>query len=577
MIDDARGIPTGTRIYADVCIAGGGAAGITLARELANTGMRIVLIVGGGRRERAEDRDLHRGSIGAGTSHEPLEENRRRCWGGATTVWGGRCIPLDAMDFEYRAHVPHSGWPINYSEMFPFYERANEICEAGDFLYDMPTALPGRQREMIRGFDGTDVVTTRLERWSPPTDFGRRYGRELQNAREVRVLMHAHAINIRIDPTTRERVTQLDVATKPGASFGVLAQNYVLACGGLENPRLLLASKDVEPRGIGNRHGNVGRFYMSHFVGAIAAVELRDARDGFVYDFERDAAGVYCRRRMWITPEAQRRVEMGNAIAFFHRPGIEDVGHRNGLFSATYLAKAYSSTFRRQGVRQALETLRVDREARGEHWSIVRRDLHHVLPQAARLVQQRWLSKRRLPIILGEPSGNRFELRYSTEHIPNPDSRVQLQPGRDAFGMPRLTAHVAFSRLDFDTIAKFHDLVAHRLEESGVGRLKYDQQDVRAQIVSQVGHFNSNAHHLGTTRMATSPDDGVVDRDSRVHGLANLYVTGGSVFPTSGHANPTLTIVALAVRLADHFRRRGQSDSDISGMRYASRTTVARS
>lgn len=561
MFVDARTIPAGTRIDADLCIVGGGAAGITVARELAATGVRIVLLVGGGRRERAEDRDLHRGSVAAGTFHEPLEQNRSRCWGGATAVWGGRCIPLDPHDFEYRDHVPYSGWPVSYSEMLPFYKRANEICEAGDFAYDVPTALPDRQPEMIPGFDGPDVVTTRLERWSPPTHFGRRYGRELRNADDVRVLMHAHAIQIHLDRTRKERVAGLDVATKPGAGFKVVAQNYVLACGGLENPRLLLASRDVEPAGIGNRHGNVGRFYMSHFVSSIASVELRDPSDAFIYDFERDAEGVYCRRRMWITPEAQRRTQMGNAIAFFHRPPIEDVQHQSALFSATYLAKSYGSAFGTRRVRGAFETLRRDRDARRDHWEVVLRDLHHAVPQTARLVQLRWLSGRRLPTILGEPAGNRFGLRYSTEHAPNPESRVELESRRDAFGLPRLSVHAAFSRLDFDTIVQFHELVAHRLEESGVGRLRYDQEDIRAELASYAERFYSHAHHLGTTRMSTAPDEGVVDRDSRVHGVDNLYVTGGSVFATGGHANPTLTIVALAARLADHLRRPGQESA----------------
>jgi choline dehydrogenase-like flavoprotein len=163
------------------------------------------------------------------------------------------------------------------------------------------------------------------------------------------------------------------------------------------------------------------------------------------------------------------------------------------------------------------------------------------------------LVKRRLPSVLGTPTGNQIELFYHTEHAPNPDSRVRLDAIRDELGVPRLLTHVAFSDLDFDTVVRLHSIIDDRLLETGLGRVRYDD-DPRRLLEHHVTQFNSQGHHLGTTRMSRSPEDGVVDVDCRVHGVANLYVAGGSVFPTSSHANPTLTIVALAVRLADHLK-----------------------
>jgi choline dehydrogenase-like flavoprotein len=558
MIDDARRLRAGSRIETDLCIVGGGAAGITLARELAHTGMRIVLLVGGRRRERAADRELYRGSAAPGTSHEPLEENRRRCWGGTTTVWGGRCIPLDPIDFEAREQIPYSGWPVSYHEMVPFYERANRICQAGTFAYEMPAGLSSPQREMILNFDGPNVVSTRLERWSPPTNFGRHYRRELRSASNVRVMMNAHVTGIRL-AAGADRVTEVDVCARPGEIFTVAATDYVLACGGLENPRLLLASNDVAPEGVGNAHGNVGRFYMSHLIGSIATVELTGSTDTFMYNFERDAEGVYCRRRLWVTAETQRTAGIGNGIAEFYRPDVHDVGHRNALFSATFLAKTYGAAFSRRSPGDAVKVLRETRSAQREHWTIVIRDLPSAVPQVARLAQQRFLAKRRLPIVLGALSGNQVELRYQTEHVPNPESRLELGSTRDAHGMPRLITRVAFSDIDFETVVRFHEVVARQLEASGVGTLHYKSGDLRARLEEQTAHFNSSAHHLGTTRMSTRPEDGVVDADCRVHGVDNLHVVGSSVFPTGGHANPTLTIVALALRLADHLRERTQA------------------
>jgi choline dehydrogenase-like flavoprotein len=371
--------------------------------------------------------------------------------------------------------------------------------------------------------------------------------------------MHAHATHIQLASST-DRVMQIEVSTSPDRTFTVEARHYVLACGGLENARLLLASRDLEPSGVGNRHGNVGRYYMSHMAGVIATIKLHDAERGFVYNYERDSQGVYCRRRLWVTPEAQLRTGTANGIGLLHQQAVEAVDHRNALFSASFLAKSYITAFKRRSLGEAVQVLRSDRSARRGHWLVVLRNLHLLVPEAARFGQRRWLARRRIPSLLGKPSGGQFDLLYNTEHTPNRDSRVELDSERDAFGIPRLTAHVAFSPLDFETVMQFHEQVARRLEVSGVGRLIYKREDVRAHLAEQVDYFNTKAHHIGTTRMSLRPEDGVVDANSRVHGIDNLYVTGSSVFPTSGHANPTLTIVALAVRLAAHLRNRVQVD-----------------
>lgn len=554
MIEDARQIPPGSTVSADVCIIGAGAAGITIARELANSALEVVVLVGGGHRERPQDRDMYRGSVAPDSPHEPIEENRRRAWGGTTALWGGRCIPLDPIDFEQRDYVPHSGWPLSYADLLPYYRRANVVCEAGAFEYEAAEALPGRQSEMIAGFDGTDVVSTRLERWSPPTNFARRYGPELRNAPNVRVLMYASAVHLQLAPD-RQRLASVKAACGPGAEFDVTANDYVLACGGLENARLLLASNDVAPGGVGNENDNVGRYYMSHLSGVVAGVELRDADHGFTYGFDRDDEGVYVRRRLWVTAAAQSQAKIGNCTIQFDRPNIANAGHRSALFSSTYLAKTYLGALRTRSLKGARESLRSEAGALKEHWNAVVRGFPQLLPEAVHLVKDRWLAKRRLPIVLGTPSGNHFELLFVGEHTPNPESRVSLSAERDAMGMPRLSVHVAFSDLDVDTVVGLHEIIAARFTGSGTGQLRYETGDIRAKLTSYFGEFNSAAHHIGTTRMARRPEDGVVDRDSRVFGVDNLFVAGSSVFPTGGHANPTLTIVALALRLADHLKQ----------------------
>jgi hypothetical protein len=317
---------------------------------------------------------------------------------------------------------------------------------------------------------------------------------------------------------------------------------------------LLLVSNDVASAGIGNGYDNVGRYYMSHISGTLASVELRESSNGLQYGFDRDEEGVYIRRRLWLTPEGQARAGIGNGVALFHRLDIANAGHRNSLFSSTYLAKAYLGALRSSGWSDAWQRLRGDRNARKEHWSIVVRDFPHLAPEVLRLAWDRWFATRRLPMVLAEATGTRFELLYVTEHVPNFSSRLVVDRERDRFGIPRLQVNVAFEDLDVETVVGLHDAIAARLVESGVGRLDYNRDAMPDQVRDNMAHFNSGAHHLGTTRMASNPKTGVVDADGRVFGVDNLFVCGGSVFATGGHANPTLTIVALALRLSEHLK-----------------------
>jgi len=247
---------------------------------------------------------------------------------------------------------------------------------------------------------------------------------------------------------------------------------------------------------------------------------------------------------------------MGNAMATPHRPPIEDPSHQDPLFSASYLAKQYRHAWRNRDVNSFPASLRANADLRREHWRVISK----VTPGSALTMLQvfgaRFLTKRHLPMILPRQSGNEHYLRYLAEHAPNRDSRVFLCAERDAFGLPRLTARPGFSEVDYTTVVELHRAIAERLDNTQTGRLAFDEAEVRGQVDAQITHFNSGAHHLGTTRMSATPGGGVVDANCKVHDVDDLFIAGGSVFVTSGCANPTLTIVAFAVRLAAHLRQR---------------------
>lgn len=549
MIEDARQIPSGTQIECDVCIVGGGPAGISIALEFAGTAQRVVLLEGGGKNETAKSRDIHRGLVAPASSHERLEKYRRRQFGGSTAAWGGRCVPFDAIDFEKRDWVPHSGWPFSKSHLDPFYERAMQRCEAGSLACTTDEVFPGKQREIIEGFDGREVVSNRLERWGPPTHFGKRYAKELRASRNITALLNANCLRVQCAPDGA-RVDHVEAATFAGHRFTVKPRVCILAGGTLETTRLMLASG-----GIGNHSDKLGRFYMSHLLGTAAVVRVRETARGFIYDFEKDADGVYVRRRFWITPEAQRDHKILNAIAFLFRPPLSEAEHGSAVLSAAYMAKFFLRLFKRRALGESLALLRQNRVSLLAHTRNVLVGAPGLVPKFAVIAGRRFLAHRRLPFILPPQKGNAFHLFYQTEHAPNPASRVMLHPTeKDALGMPRLLVDIQFTGQDVETVIAAHRLIKKRFEETQSGSLVCDEDELRAHVINYLRDFDSSSHHLGTTRMSVDPRDGVVDADCRVHGVENLFLASGSVCPTGSHANPTLTIVALALRLADHLK-----------------------
>ena len=535
----------------DLCIVGGGPLAITIALKLASTGKKIIVLAGGGWNETAVNQDLNRGIVNPAGSHEPLEENRRRQFGGATTVWGGRCIPFDPIDFEERAWIPYSGWPFSYKELEPFYVKAMELCQAGEFEFSAGKVFGSGKPEIIPGLDTDDIRSDKLERWSTPVNFAREYREALSSSTNINVILDAHVIKIE----TRENKKNISgiIVNINGTEFSCKAGKYVLAVGGIETPRLLLASKNnFYPDGIGNDYDVVGRYYMGHLIGIYASVAPRD-RKAMIFDFEKDGSGVYCRRRWWITEKAQVNREIGNAIMFLHNAQNQD-GHRDALFSSVFLAKSVLSIAKQKSIKKSVRKLRELRPAIKDHFFNVIKNALTLAPQIVNLALKRF-SKRRLPFILPSVNSKALGLYFQTEQMPNPDSRITISEKEvDRLGMPRAVAHIAFTDMDVKTVIEAHKIFVTSFDKNKLGEIHFSEKELLEFTKNRMLKFNSAAHHLGTARMSENPKLGVVDSNCKVHGIDNLYIVGGAVFPTGGHANPTLTALALAVRLAENLK-----------------------
>jgi choline dehydrogenase-like flavoprotein len=541
MIGNAKDIQNGACLTPDVCIVGAGPAGIALALNLAANKLSVVLLESGFLEPDAAVQALYEGTVSDHRLHSPPDKYRHRRLGGSSAIWGGRCMPMDPIDFEIRDYVPHSGWPISYQDLLPFYPAANELCEAGPFLYGAREALGTNIPPMFAGFDSTRVSTDGIERFSCPTHFGTRYFKRLQIATGLQVLMGANCVGIKLDADGK-KVRALDVATANGIRFSVQARATVLATGGLETARLLLASNDVTPAGLGNFHDVVGRYYMCHIAGNVGNLQINGATNQVRHGYEISPEGIYCRRRLSVMESEQRRLGLANSVARLHFPRITDPSHRNGVLSGLFLARNLISYEYGKRLKDGQSTL-------GEYAHHVWNVASDPLDTSAFLtnwVRHRTLAERKFPSVILRNRTNRFSLEMHGEQVPLAKSRVTLGSKVDSFGMRRLNVDWRYCQEDIDSITRTLEVFAQEFEKSGIGKLEF-QKETLEEDLTRYGAYGG--HHLGTARMGSDPKTSVIDSNCKVHSLQNLYIAGSAAFSTSSQANPTLTLIALALRL----------------------------
>lgn len=509
MLIDGRKVPHGTCLYADVCVVGAGPAGLVAARELADRGQRVLLLEAAGRLHHRRDDDGLRGDV-IGDPF-PLVASRHRGFGGTSTHWtfttGLRLRPLDEVDFEGTPARPSHSWPFGRDELAAYYQRAQDgvgatrTFDAAANDTSSPLATPaGPQMAMFQFVDHRVFVSQFDELVAHP---------------RLTVVLHAPVRRMDVDPATG-CVEAIRVAGSHEREFEVRANIAALATGGLDNARTLLASPGRTGAGLGNEHDVVGRYFMDHL--SVDAGLLRPTGD------RRVTAADFAERE-WGAVRTQPMLWLGNESIL-----------RRGLVNAAFYVDEFDPAFRSPGVDAARTLLTARRN--GQRAALARLAQRSLcgLPD---IVRYQWGTRR--------PGGHRIVgLRILAEQVPNPDSRVRLSARRDRFGIPRLELDWRITDEDRQAIAAHYRALGESLRRGGVAELvtPYEAGGWPSPMMT-------NYHHLGTTRMHVDPRSGVVDAYCRVHSVPNLFVLGGSVFPTGGYANPTFTILALALRAAD--------------------------
>jgi choline dehydrogenase-like flavoprotein len=529
---DARSIAEDSEIAADLCVIGAGPAGIAIVERLRNSGLQICLVESGGIDPEVSTQSLYRGSS-IGHPYYRLDTCRYRLFGGTSNRWGGWCRPLDPQDFEQRDWIPWSGWPIGSQALEPYYAETARLFRLNSPSFELETwRHQMAEPYALQGDDFENIVV----QICPKTNFAEAYGDAIISAKGVTTFLHANATGIELEPGTN-RVARLRVQAIGRRPFRIRAKAMVLAAGGIENARLLLASRADRPAGLGNEHDLVGRFFMEHL--NVPAGHVVAGPGGVNRGFFRktDHRGTSLRGFISPTPAAQRRYRSA-AISIAVEPlsysfGTPCIGWPPRV---TYGMIRLYRAFRRRNARPA----EFARQLVTGAWSIPLR-LRTLQTSLANSKDSRRLPETSRPEI--------YSLYVRAEQTPNPASRVLLSDRLDACGVPETRLDWRIEPRDIQSIETWLARLEETFAASGVGRIVMPAENWTEGIAG-------GPHHIGTTRMSADPKTGVVDEHCRVHSIANLYIAGSSVFATGGFVNPTFTMVALALRLADQLRDR---------------------
>lgn len=518
MIVDLQREAPPERFVPAVCIVGAGAAGIVLAAELIRRRIPVLLLESGG--ARVEDAAQALGDYEpAGQPQQPPRVGRSRVLGGTTKSWGGQILPLTAEDFKVRDWIAGSGWPFPRETLDPFYTRAlgaegldSAIPEDERIWRRIGMPMPALGSELLPYFT----------RWCPEPDFARLH-RAIFASPHLCVALHATVTGLMLSDT-RKKIAGLSYRTPAGKEGVFSAEQYVFCLGTIDTVRLLLQPQRDGHAAPWNASGLLGRNLQCHIDLNAAVISPLDSTRLHNYFANVYAHGLKYHPKFRLAPAVQQRERMLNIAGFV--------------------------TARHPAERSLIRVKAMGRHLlHGRFEGISRQDLSAAAAQLPILLKlaDGYIRQHRAYWV----PGSDIRLRVHCEQEPLSASILRLTTEHDAAGMLRACLDWQVSPSEWATIRKFTQRVDEDFRRSGIAKLSIHPELLRDDGFSGLTFENSH-HVMGGSRMADDPREGVVTPDLRLHGVRNAFICSASVFPTSGFSNPTHTLIALAIRLADH-------------------------
>lgn len=521
MLIDLEKPETPTEFSCDVAIVGAGAVGIAMGVELATAGKSVILFEAGGVSLESRSQDIYKNARSRGVSLEGLHAGRFRLLGGTTNFWGGQLVRFDPLVLEGRDWVEPKGWPMSRTVLDPFYDRVFSLCGIGNVRMNDADVWP--HVEAPKPIVNEDIEIF-LSRWLPNPNFAQIFRRDIEGD-GLTTVVHANVVGFEVGENG-SYVTGVRLRTLDGREARVRAPKIVLACGTVEIVRLLMLPLADGRAAPWNANPMLGRFFIDHIDSTAGEIKPKDRKsfhnlfdniflDGFKYQ-----------PKIKLAKKPQQENKVLEASAQF-------------LFTSSYDDHLAN-------IKLFVKAIRA-----GQWPTNLMQMPSHLVVLWKVLFPLAW---RYFRTNRGFHPGNAgIYLRITSEQMPNRESRISLREERDALGLPMVDVHWAIDGCEIETIALFAERIDKALDEAGLARVEIDPL-LKARDLAYMKGVDDTNHQMGGARMGASASEGVVDSDLKVFGSDNLYVGGAAVFPVTGFANPTLTAIALGLRLCDHLR-----------------------
>ncbi|MGB7816573.1 MAG: GMC family oxidoreductase [Methylotenera sp.] len=546
---DARKLENGQIVESDVCVIGAGPAGTTLSREFIGTDISVNLLESGGDKHDHRVYRLGEGTL-SGDLYEPLESMYLRQIGGTANNWilqmtdneyGYRYTPLEAIDFEPRDGLPYSGWPIRKSDLDPYYARVQAVCDIGQYEYS--AEYWSKEEGMLPIPLPSEKAYNSVFLFGPTKKFTKDFPAQIASSQNVTIYAHATVVEL-ISSDDGLKIESALVRTFDGKEIYFKAKQFIISANALQTPRLLLSSRRHHPNGIGNQHDNVGRYYMDHNLvpsGNFVPYDPRLINKMGFYDMQAvDGASVL--GRLTLSPKIMHEQGLRNfAVMLF--PTLWNQVQLDAMNSVAALKLHLMFNYTRFPKGLGRHLLNIFR-GRNRLLRAVYEKIRYNVPVLLGLGRGGWSR-----IANNEKKYYRLELLALVEQSPNPNNRVTLTDEKDELGCPKIKVHYTCATEDIESVKRAQKILGEALVETSLGQ--YEPPIQSAEVMKTLTGLH---HMMGTTRMSDDPRHGVVDRDCRVHGVSNLFIAGSAVFTTGGYANPTLTNLALSIRVADQVK-----------------------
>ncbi|MEJ2295127.1 MAG: GMC oxidoreductase [Candidatus Lokiarchaeota archaeon] len=523
MIIDSSELPKNTTINSDVCIIGAGAAGLAIAQQLMHSNISVALYEGGGMEYDYKSQELYKGE-NLGIPYPPLDSVRARYYGGTTNFWAGFVAEFSEREFEPRSWIPNSDWPIRKSDIDPYFEKAFSLCMhgSGEYRWDLQYWLDklGIDSFPYNGDMFNFHITQIMKRTRPEyRNFGLYLYKEISKSKNVTVYLNSNITELNTNPDGNT-ITSCDAYTLSGNYFSIKAKHYIVACGGIENARLLLASNSTIKSGIGNSSDMVGRYFCAHPSGVLGKLFIPGKKHPFENIFAKNTtkSGSKFTGEFQLSNKYTEKYNLTNCFIWL-RP-IEEPYVSDGTRSA---------------------------------WTLKGKLPDHLLYHLGNVINEiDTIANRQYYKYIKETPVNEFEIQLTFESTPVYDSRVTLVNERDRFNKQLAGLDWELSDIDKNTLLKCAELFAKEMGQTGIGRVQI-KDDLSSEWPKYLWTVH---HHCCTTRMSDDPSTGVVDKNCKVFSMDNLYIAGSSVFSSACIGRPTYLLVALDMRLADHISKR---------------------